>query len=431
MTVSDVYLVAVACTPFGKHPEQSFRDLARQTLDLLVADAGPDTGGAVATELETLWFGNCFMDAWGQPNVRGQMTLVDLVDEGRLPRRLPVTNVEAACATGSLALHGAVKDIRSGEADLSLAMGIEKLVFPPAAPDSGDSRSDSMQLFEGCTDNLTRDRLIDVYREAATGIGRTLQLGPDRSLFMDTYAMQALLHMERFGTTREQLAACCAKNHNYGALNPLAQYRFTTTPEDVLADREISFPLTRSMCSPIGDGSAAALVCSAEWLARQPRATRDRAVKVRATTAAGGTYLRTQDEPTLSAVAAQRAYAKAGLMPRDVDVAEVHDATSFGEVLQVEMLGFCKPGRGGAFVAEGATGPGGVLPVNTSGGLVSKGHPVGATGLSMTYELTTQLRGEAGERQVPDARIALAENGGGVLGLEEAICAVTILERAA
>ncbi|MFC5994569.1 thiolase family protein [Pseudonocardia hispaniensis] len=423
LTMREAYIVAVACTPFGKHRDLGFRELARQTLDLLVADGGP-AGDAVATELDTLWFGNCFMDAWGQRNLRGQVALVELVDEGRLPARLPVTNVEAACATGSLALHGAVRDVRSGEAELALALGIEKLVLPEDA--TGPT---ALRLIEGCTDNLTRDRLVRTYQEAAETVGETFAVGADRSLFMDTYATQALLHMKRYGTTREQLAVASAKNHNYGALNPLAQYRFTTTPDAVLADREVSYPLTRAMCSPIGDGAAAALVCSGDWLAAQPASVRERAVRVRATAAAGGTYLRTPDVPTLSYEAARRAYRRAGITPAEVDVAEVHDATSFGEILQVEMLGFCAPGQGGAFVADGATGPGGSLPVNTSGGLVSKGHPIGATGLSMTYELTVQLRGEAGARQVPDARIGLAENGGGVIGLEEATCAVTILER--
>jgi acetyl-CoA acetyltransferase len=426
--VREVYVVAVGCTPFGKHPDLGFRELARQAVDLIAADAGPDAGAAIGGELDTLWFGNCFMHAWGQPNVRGQMVLVDLVDEGRLPRRLPVTNVEAACATGSLAFHGAVKDIRSGDADLSLALGVEKLVLPAA--DGADGPT-AMSLLAGCADNLSHERLLDTYRVAAGAVGRTIEFGPDRSMFMDTYATQALLHMKEFGTTREQIAVGSAKNHNYGAQNPLAQYRFTTTPDAVLNDREISYPLTRAMCSPISDGAAAALVCSGDWLERQPQAVRERAVRVRATAAAGGTYLRAASEPTLSREAAARAYARAGLKPADVDVAEVHDATSFGEILQVEMLGFCRPGQGGAFVADGATGPGGVVPVNTSGGLVSKGHPVGATGLSMIYELTRQLRGEAGARQVAEARIGLAENGGGVIGLEEATCAVSILERSA
>jgi acetyl-CoA acetyltransferase len=246
---------------------------------------------------------------------------------------------------------------------------------------------------------------------------------------MDTYAMQAAVHMARYGTTQRQIAAGSAKNHNYGALNPLAQYRFETSIDQVLEDREVSFPLTRSMCAPIGDGAASAIVCSGDVVAGLPESVRARAVRIAASTFSGGKY-RNLDEPGLSHVAATQAYERSGLSPSDVDVVELHDATSFCEIYQVEMLGLCAEGEGGSFVESGATGPDGPVPVNTSGGLVSKGHPVGATGLSMIHELATQLRGEAGERQVPEARIALQENGGGVIGLEEAACSVMLLERA-
>jgi acetyl-CoA acetyltransferase len=155
---------------------------------------------------------------------------------------------------------------------------------------------------------------------------------------------------------------------------------------------------------------------------------RERAVRVRASALSGGKY-RALDEPGLSQTAARKAYAAAGIGPGDVDVAEVHDATSFCEIYQAEMLGFCEIGRGGPFVGSGATALGGRIPINLSGGLVSKGHPVGATGLSMIYELVAQLRGECGERQVAGADIALAENGGGVIGFDEAACAVTVLQR--
>jgi acetyl-CoA acetyltransferase len=245
---------------------------------------------------------------------------------------------------------------------------------------------------------------------------------------MDTYAMQAAWHMRHHGTTREQIAFGASKNHAMGALNPKAQYRFELTPEQVLADREVSWPLTRSMCSPIGDGAAAALLCSAQVLAELPAAVRERAVRVRASALSGGKY-RALDEPGLSQVAARKAYAAAGIGPQDVDVAEVHDATSFCEIYQSEMLGFCDIGQGGPFVGSGATALGGRMPINLSGGLVSKGHPVGATGLSMVYELVQQLRGECGARQVPGADIALAENGGGVIGFDEAACCVTVLQR--
>jgi acetyl-CoA acetyltransferase len=240
--------------------------------------------------------------------------------------------------------------------------------------------------------------------------------------------MQAAWHMKRYGTTQRQIAIACSKNHRNGSLNPKAQYRFEVSVDEVLADRPVSFPLTRSMCSPIGDGAAAAIVCSEDMLASLPRAVQDRAVKVRAQVLSGGKY-RKLDEPGLTRIAAQRAYERAGLKPSDIDVAEVHDATSFCEIYQSEMLGFCADGEGGRLAESGATSLGGKIPINPSGGLVSKGHPVGATGLSMIHELCLQLRGEAGARQVKNARLALAENGGGVMGFDEAACAITILEK--
>jgi acetyl-CoA acetyltransferase len=245
---------------------------------------------------------------------------------------------------------------------------------------------------------------------------------------MDTYAMQACYHMWRYGTTVEQIAAAASKNHFHGSLNPKAQYQFEVPIEKVLEDRLISYPLTRSMCAPIGDGAAGALLCSEEYFKGLPAEVKERAVKIKASVLTGGKF-RDFDEPSLSKVAADRAYAMSGLSPKDIDVAEVHDATSFCEIYQVEMLGFCPIGQGGPYVASGATTLGGDIPVNTSGGLVSKGHPVGATGLSMIAELCTQLRGEADKRQVEGARIALQENGGGVVSLEEAACSVVILEK--
>ena len=162
-------------------------------------------------------------------------------------------------------------------------------------------------------------------------------------------------------------------------MNPKAQYRFQMTVEQVLADREVSWPLTRAMCSPIGDGAAAALLCSADWLGGQPRSVQDRAIKVRASSLSGGKY-RALDEPGLSRIAGDKAYRQSGLTPGDIDIVEVHDATSFCELYQLEMLRLCLEGQSGAYIAAGAATLGGERPVNLSGGLVSKGHPIGATG---------------------------------------------------
>lgn len=416
--MSDVYVIGVSCTPFGKQADKTFKDLTREAFMGLLADTGAD----VAHQIEQAWFGNCGMGTFGQRNIRGQVCFTPLVREGIFPERVPLINVEGGCATASMAFHGAYKDILSGECELSLAMGVEKTFFP------GDPER-TMEIFQGGIDQLDPHEWEAYYRKAGEQSGKPFVTNSGGgTLFMDTYAMQAAYHMKTFGTTREQIAYASSKNHAMGALNPNAQYRFTITPEEVLKDREISWPLTRAMCSPVGDGAAAALLCSERFLRELPKRVQERAITVSASVLTGGKY-RDLAEPGLSHVAAKKAYAKAGLKPSDIDIAEVHDATSFCEIYQAEMLGFCEVGQGGAYVASGATSLGGDLPINLSGGLVSKGHPVGATGLSMIYELVTQLRGEAGSRQSEGAHIALTENGGGVIGFDEAACSITILQR--
>jgi acetyl-CoA acetyltransferase len=416
--MEDVFIIGTSCTAFGKRPEDSFKDLSREAYLEVLADAGLADGDAI----EQAWFGNCGMGSFGQRNIRGQVCFTPLVREGLFPERVPMINVEGGCATASMALHGAYKDILSGQVDMALAIGVEKTFFP------GDPVK-TMEIFEGGIDQLNPEEWMAYYQAAGEQSGKPFQPNAEGgTLFMDTYAMQAAHHMKRFGTTAEQIAAGASKNHAMGALNPKAQYRFEVSPEQVLQDRMVSWPLTRAMCSPIGDGAAAALLCSARALQNLPAATRERAIRVRASVLSGGKY-RDLNEPGLSHIAAQKAYRASGLGPQDIDVAEVHDATSFCEIYQAEMLGFCELGQGGAWVASGASSLGGALPINTSGGLVSKGHPVGATGLSMIHELCGQLRGEAGARQVQGADIALAENGGGVVGFDEAACAITILQR--
>jgi acetyl-CoA acetyltransferase len=218
-----------------------------------------------------------------------------------------------------------------------------------------------------------------------------------------------------------------AKNHQHSALNPLSQYQTAMSIEEVLRARRIAWPLTLPMCSPISDGAAAAIVCSKQALQRLGNA---RPVKVLASVlATGGARAPEELERHVCRRAASRAYEMAGLGPEDMSVAEVHDATAFAEVLQSENLGFAEIGGGGALAESGATTLGGRIPINTSGGLESKGHPLGATGLGQLYELTQQVRGEAGPRQVDGARLAIAENGGGFLGIEEAVACITILGR--
>ncbi len=413
-----VWVVGVATTRFKRWPERDHSDLAEEALAGALADAGLADGGDVGR----VWFGNCGMHHWGQGNVRGQVALADALSDGRLNARAPVINVEGGCATGSMALHGAVADVRAGHADLALALGVEK-TFMPTMPER------MMALFDGALDQLKPDRWGDFYRAAAEREGLPYRPHPARIQLLDVCAMQAMWHMRTHGTSPAQIAASAAKNHGHSVHNPNAQYRKAMSAEEVLADKPVIGPLTRAMCAPISDGAAAVLVVNARGLAALPKATRARAVAVIGSAQAGGTW-RSLGEPSVARHAGDAAYAMAGVGPDDIDVVELHDATSFAELHLSEMLRFCDEGQGGAYVASGAATLGGERPANLSGGLVSKGHPLGASGLAMVHELATQLRGEAGARQVRDAHVALAENGGGLIGFDEAACAVTILRRA-
>ncbi|MCB9766441.1 MAG: thiolase family protein [Alphaproteobacteria bacterium] len=411
----EVYVIGVGATAFGKWPDRGFRALAREAVTAALADARLPSPGA----LGGAWFGNCGMSWWGQHNVRGQGVLAPLKADGTLPRDLPIANVEGGCATGSLALAGAVNAVRA-EGGAALAVGVEKTLMP----------HDPAGMFNLFAHGIDQ-RHPDEWQAALTEQAAAHRLGwsphPQRVVFLDIHALRARRHMQRYGTSPEALARIAARAHANGAANPRARLRFTLSPEDVLADKPVVAPFTRAMCAPLSDGAAAAVVCDGDTLATLPDAVRRRALRVRALALAGGAP-RDLDAPGVIDAAAARAWARAGLGPGDIDVVEVHDATAFCEIEAVEALGFCAPGEGAALCGSAASSVGGALPVNPSGGLVSCGHPLAATGLGMVYELALQLRAEAGPRQVAGARIGLAENAGGSVGVDEALCAVLIVE---
>lgn len=411
--MQDVYIVGISMTSLGKFPALSVKDLARQAVTGALADAGCDL-----RDIQGAWFSNTRQGMMeGQNVIRGQCALRPLGLGG-----IPITNVENACASASTALREAVAHIRAGMCDVALVAGADKMFFP-------DKKEQMFRAFLGGTDI----HLVDQTAEWLDGIGRDLIPQAERqdpaglhSFFMDYYAAMARMHMQLFGTTQRQIAAAAAKNHFHSTLNPLSQYRNDMTTDEVLADVRISWPLTRAMCAPISDGGAAAIVCGVKALGRFDRS---RAVRVAAAALASSSDRAADDyDNHIGRIAALQAYEAAGIEPEDVDVAEVHDACSFAEILQTENLGLCPRGEGGSFAERGETRLGGRVPVNPSGGLVSKGHPVGATGLIQLHELVAQLRGAAGPRQVEGARIAVAENGGGVWGVEEAATTVTVLE---
>lgn len=408
----DVQVLGVGATPFGRHRENTAADLAGRAAHEALKDAAlsPADVGAVfhATVSQKA------ID--GQHMIPGQVALRPHGFTG-----VPVVNVENACAGGATALWLAIAHVRAGLSDVALAVGVDKLVC--ADPAQG------LAVFDGALDVAHREQALAALAALAVPLPPELAtVQGSRSVFMEIYAALARAHMERFGTTETHLAAVAAKNHAHSVHNPRAHFRTPFTTEEILAARRVAWPLTVPMCSPVSDGAAAAVVCSADF-ARSHDAGQ-RAVPVLSSVLLSGIDRAPDDaEQHIGRRAALAAYEQAGVAPGDIDVAEVHDATAFGEIQQVENLGFCPIGDGGPWSASGASTLGRERPVNPSGGLVSRGHPVSATGLAQVLELVTQLRGHAGDRQVPGARIAIAENGGGLYGIEEAVAAVTILGR--
>lgn len=406
-----VYIVGVGMTRFGKWLDRSVKSLVAEVVESTLSDAV-----ARVDDVEAVFYANSTQGVLdGQHCVRGQIALRPLGFEG-----IPITNIENACAGASSALHHAIAYVKAGCADVVLAIGAEKMV-------DADKRR-SMAIFDGAWDVHEKDALIASLASIGDGQPVPEGRGPGvPSPFMELYASLTKGHMARFGTTERHLAQVASKNHGHSVHNERAQFRAPMSVEQILAAPLIQWPLTLPMCSPISDGAAAALVCSASALSRF---TRNRAVRVLASVLASGRTRRWEEfDRHVCRLAARKAYEQAGVGPDDISVAEVHDASAFAEILQTELLGFCPTGEGGALVASGATTLGGRIPVNPSGGLESKGHPIGATGLGQIFELVQQLRGEAGARQVQNARLALAENGGGFEGVEEAAAAITILGR--
>ncbi len=411
--MSAVYVIGVGMTPSGKFLDKTLKQLTADAVTAALRDAG-----CAVSDIEAAVFSNTAQGFFeGQTMIRGQICLRELGFEA-----IPVFNVENACASASSAFNLAVQFIRAGEGDMALAVGAEKMF--------STDKAKMFAVFDSAWDVGKVEENKKTLLQMGAGVEPppgTMSTAP-YSLFMDIYAAFGRFHMREFGTTQAQFAAVSAKNHNHSVHNPLAQYRRPYTVAEVLAAPPISYPLTLPMCAPISDGAAAAIVCSEAALKRFGRA---RAIKVLASVIGTGTTRRPEDiSKHVTVLAAKKAYEKAGVGPGDMSLAEVHDATAIGEVVQSENLGFCEFGAGGRLAESGATSLGGIIPINPSGGLESKGHPIGATGLGQIHELVTQLRGEAGARQVQNARLAIAENGGGLYGVEEAVCAVTILGKA-
>jgi benzoylsuccinyl-CoA thiolase BbsB subunit len=376
-----VVVIGVAMTRFARHPDVPLDHLGREACWAALKDAE-----LTPRDIQAIYCGHVF-----QGRIVGQQIVKGLGIAGT-----PVYNVENACASGSTALNLAWTAVASGSVDVALALGVEQLsklgsgVIPP---DQND--------LEGL-------------------LGRTNPA---------TYALMARRHMYQYGTSIEQIAQVAVKAHEFGALNPCAQFQNRVTLEEVLGSRTIADPITLLQCCPTGDGAAAVVIASAEYARRKTTTP----VTIAASAIVSGYPKTAGDDITMhptTVAAAKKAYETAGIGPSDVDVAEVHDAFAIGEIVHLEDLGFCPKGEGGPYVASGATGLHGRKPANTSGGLLTKGHPLGATGPGQIVELTCQLRGQAGARQVGAPKVALAHCMGGVIfGRDAGVCTVHILKR--
>lgn len=374
-----VRILGVGMTPFCKHRERTVEDLARTAVLLALRDAGVDR-----TQVDEAFCGNVYGGS-----LIGQRALGEIGMTG-----IPITNVENACSSGSVALREAISAVMLGKARLALAIGVEKLT---------GFGGGTLPLQEG---------------DAEVEQGMVMP---------GLYAMRAQRYMHETGATTKHLAGVAVKAHRNAASNPYAQFQNILSIEDVLRSRRVADPLTLYMCCPTGDGAAAAVVTA------DKRLIDARAIRVDASVLQSGRFttgFRDLAWSELTARTSHLAFDQAGLGPGDVDLAEVHDAFTIAELMYCEALGFCERGEAKDLLERGETEIAGRIPINPSGGLLCRGHPLGATGIAQVCEAVWQLRGQAGARQVPAAKVALTHcTGGGISGLDHGACAMHLLSR--
>jgi acetyl-CoA acetyltransferase len=419
-SMRDVFVIGAGMTKFGKYLDRNMKSIAEEATKAALSHAGMSR-----EDIQMAAVGNAYQGlVTGQESIRGQVVL-----RAMGIGNIPVVNVENACCSSATAFQVAWMNVASGICDVALVLGMEKMYM--------EDREKRLKLFSSSADVEVIEMFIQAMKADAERKRKEAEArgeSPDSSAkkdkkggsaFMDLYAAATRMHMDKYGLTQRQLAVVSSKNHTNSVNNPYAQYRTPYTVDEILSAPPVAFPLTQPMCSPVGDGAAALILCSKDIVRTKGI---PKPVKVLSTVIGGGMD-RGFDDPDLGERLSEKAYEKAGVGPEDIDVAEVHDASAFGEILQSEAMGFCPKGQGGVFAEEGHSALGGRLPINPSGGLESKGHPVGATGAAQIVELVWQLRGEATGRQVENARTALAENGGGNIGIEEAAMVITILQK--
>jgi acetyl-CoA acetyltransferase len=397
MSAEDIWIIGTSMTKFGRFPDQDLLDLA-STASL---DALADSGQSI-TDMGLLAMGNVYE----ANSHNGQRLQKQIGQTG-----IPVYNVVNACATGATAVRVAMMAIKAGECDTALAVGVEKMGKMGMLGSAAKARGEK-KVFE------PKGRYGSVVKtEGLLGTG----------LMPGVFAQAGTEYALKHGVTAEQFAKVAQKNHAHSVLNPLAQYRKEFSLEEIMAAEMISYPNTLPMCTPTSDGAAAVVLVSDSRLRTLDPDVRRRAVKISASILTSDPWTEggqvQPDVNTLTRMAADAAYEQAGVGPEDLDLVELHDCFATAELLHYDNLRLCEPGGAGDFIDSGKPSRDGSIPVNVSGGLLSKGHPIGATGIANLYEVATHLRGEAGDRQIEGARVGLTH----VIGLASA-CAVHILE---
>lgn len=401
-------VAGVGMTAFGKHLDKSIKWLGGQAVLEAIQDARirPE-------EIEAAYVGNCAAGlVTGQESIRGQVVLSS-IGLGKFP----IINIENACGSGSTALNQAAMMVSAGYYDVVLVLGFEKLFH--------ENKMLSYSAFNGAIDVEERERFMAQMTHGQSA-GESAGSGQNRSMFADFYGVLAREYMASHGTDIRHFAMITEKASQYGALNPRAQFQKVTSVEEVLAQPLIVDPLRRPMICPLGDGGAAAILVS-ERKARQLGIQKP----VRIVSSVVHSYFEHPDgaAENVTSLSIAEAYREASVGPEDLSLVELHDSSVVTEMLTYEHLGLCKAEDVRRFVEDGDARLGGRMPVNPSGGLLRKGHPVGATGVAQLAELTWQLQGRAGQRQIANARIGLAHNGGGSLGNETAVMNITIVQR--
>ena len=405
----EVAVIGVGMNRFGKYPEKGIKQLVEESVTKTLEDAG-----VKKSQIEAAFVGNAAAGLMtGQEMIRGQTVLSALGIDA-----IPIYNVENACASSSSAFNMAWMSVASGVHDVALVVGFEKLYD-----------KDKMKSYMALATAVDVEKMIEHLKEAEKRLPpkeKILQegAGQNRSIFMDLYAFFIRQYMEKYGLTQEHFAKLSVKAHKTGALNPHAQYQKEVTVEEVLNSGDVVFPLTRMMCSPIGDGSAAAVLCAKPKVAQFT----SKPVWI-AGSVVGSGKLTPELNDTVTRRLAPKLYEKSGLGPEDVDLVELHDTTSPSEIMFLIELGLCPAEDAAEWIDKGELSADGRMPTNTSGGLACKGHPIGATGCGQIHEVVKQLRDEAGKRQVQGAKIGMTHNGGGILGTDAAAMALHMFKR--